>query len=106
VVQLFKSTTDPQKPELLAKAPLKAAAGSVQLRMNAEGDAYRFSFSENGKAWTLLQDKVDGRFLSTQVAGGFIGCLFGLYGTSAGPPTTSTASFKWLKYEGHDPMYK
>ncbi|WP_317172755.1 hypothetical protein [Hymenobacter sp. HDW8] len=38
--------------------------------------------------------------------GGFIGCLFGMYGTSAGQPTVNTASFKWLKYEGHDPMYK
>jgi alpha-N-arabinofuranosidase len=106
VVQLFKSTADPKQPELLAKAPLKAAAGSVQLRVNAEGDAYAFSFSENGKAWTVLKDKVDGKFLSTQVAGGFIGCTFGMYGTSAGQPTTNSAAFKWLKYEGHDPMFK
>jgi xylan 1,4-beta-xylosidase len=78
----------------------------VQLRVNAEGDTYAFSFSENGKAWTVLKDKVDGKFLSTQVAGGFIGCLFGMYGTSGGQPTTNSAAFKWLKYEGHDPMFK
>ncbi|MVN77610.1 family 43 glycosylhydrolase [Hymenobacter sp. HMF4947] len=106
VVQLFKSTAAPKKPELLAKAPLKAAAAKVQLRINADGDTYSFCFSEDGKTYTLLKDKVDARFLSTQVAGGFIGCLFGMYGTSAGQPTTNTASFKWLKYEGHDPMYK
>ncbi|WP_317175123.1 beta-xylosidase family glycoside hydrolase [Hymenobacter qilianensis] len=76
------------------------------LRINAEGDTYSFRFSENGKAWTLLKDKVDARFLSTQTAGGFIGCLFGMYGTSAGQPTTNAASFKWLKYEGNDPVYK
>ena len=94
------------EPELLAQAPLKSAAGSVQLRIQAQGDAYNFSFSENGKAWTVLKDKVDGKFLSTQVAGGFIGCLFGMYGTSAGQPTANSAAFKWLKYEGHDPMYQ
>ncbi|NML67221.1 glycoside hydrolase family 43 protein [Hymenobacter sp. RP-2-7] len=105
VVQLLKSTDDPKQLEPLAQAPLKAA-GPLRLRVNAEGAAYRFSFSENGKAWTTLRDGVDGKFLSTQVAGGFIGCLFGLYGTSAGQPTTNTAAFKWLKYEGHDPMYK
>ncbi|RYY21330.1 MAG: glycoside hydrolase family 43 protein [Cytophagaceae bacterium] len=105
VVQLFKSTDDPKKPTLLAKMPLKATAGRVQLRVNAEGDAYAFRFSENGKTWTVLKDTVDGRFLSTQVAGGFIGCTFGLYGTSAGQPTTNTAAFKWLKYEGHDPVF-
>lgn len=106
VVQLFRSTTDAKNPELLAKAPLKAAAGKVQLRINADGDTYSFRFSEDGKTYTLLKDKVDARFLSTQVAGGFIGCLYGMYGTSAGQPTTNTASFKWLKYEGHDSMYK
>lgn len=106
VVQLFKSTADAKAPELLAKAPLKAAAGKVQLRINADGDTYSFRFSEDGKNYTLLKDKVDARFLSTQVAGGFIGCLYGMYGTSAGQLTTNTASFKWLKYEGHDPMYK
>ncbi|MBO3270936.1 glycoside hydrolase family 43 protein [Hymenobacter defluvii] len=106
VVQLLKSTADAKNTELLAKAPLKAATGKVQLRINADGDTYSFRFSEDGKKYTLLKDKVDARFLSTQVAGGFIGCLYGMYGTSAGQPTTNTASFKWLKYEGHDPMYK
>lgn len=106
VVQLLKSTTDAKKTERLAQASLKSAAGKVLLRINAEGDTYNFQFSENGKTWTTLQDKVDARFLSTQTAGGFIGCLFGMYGTSAGQPTTNAASFKWLKYEGHDPMYK
>ncbi|QDA60679.1 glycoside hydrolase family 43 protein [Hymenobacter jejuensis] len=106
VLQLWKSTPEPKNLELLAKAPLKAAAAKVRLRINADGDTYSFHFSEDGKTYALLKDKVDARFLSTQTAGGFIGCMFGLYGTSAGQPTTNTASFKWLKYEGHDPMYK
>ncbi|GAB3296351.1 glycoside hydrolase family 43 protein [Hymenobacter humi] len=106
MLQLFKSTADAKQPELLAQAPLKSATGSVQLRIKAQGDTYGFHFSDNGKAWTTLQDKVDGKFLSTQVAGSFIGCVFGMYATSSGQPTANTASFKWLKYEGNDPMYK
>jgi xylan 1,4-beta-xylosidase len=106
LLQLFKSTADVKQPELLAQAPLKSATASVQLRIKAEGDTYNFGFSENGKTWIVLKDKVDGKFLSTQVAGGFIGCLFGMYATSSGQPTTNTAAFKWLKYEGNDPMYK
>jgi xylan 1,4-beta-xylosidase len=106
LLQLFKSTADAKQPELLAQAPLKSATASVQLRIKAQGDTYNFDFSENGKTWTVLKDKVDGKFLSTQVAGGFIGCLFGMYATSSGQPTTNTASFKWLKYEGNDPVYK
>jgi xylan 1,4-beta-xylosidase len=106
MLQLFKSTADVKQPELLAQAPLKSATASVQLRIQAQADAYNFQYSENGKTWTVLKDKVDGKFLSTQVAGGFIGCLFGMYATSSGQPTTNMASFKWLKYEGNDPMYK
>ena len=106
VVQLFKSTTDPKAPELLAKAPLQAAAGKIMLRINADGDTYSFRFSEDGKTYNVLRDKVDARFLSTQTTGGFIGCLYGMYATSAGQPTTNTASFKSLKYEGHDPVYQ
>ncbi|RZK90033.1 MAG: glycoside hydrolase family 43 protein, partial [Hymenobacter sp.] len=56
--------------------------------------------------WNVLKDQVDGKFLSTQVAGGFIGCLVGMYATSSGQPTANTASFKYLKYEGNDPVYK
>ena len=106
MLQLFESSDDAKQPEPLAQAPLKSAAASVQLRIQAQGDTYSFQFSENGKTWNVLKDKVDGKFLSTQVAGGFIGCLFGMYATSSGQPTASTASFKWLKYEGNDPMYK
>ena len=105
VLQLFKSTADAKQPELLAQAPLRSATASVQLRIKAQGDSYSFDFSE-GKTWTVLKDKVDGKFLSTQVAGGFIGCIFGMYATSSGQPTATTASFKYLKYEGNDPMYK
>ena len=106
VLQLLKSTDDAKQPELLASAPLKSAAGKVQLRIQAAGDTYGFAYSENGKTWNTLKDKVDARFLSTQTAGGFIGCLFGMYATSSGQPTSNTASFTWLKYSGNDPMYK
>ncbi|UOQ71579.1 glycoside hydrolase family 43 protein [Hymenobacter cellulosilyticus] len=107
VLQLFKSKpADAKQPELLAQAPLTAATARVQLRIQAQADTYSFHFSENGKTWTTLKDKVDARFLSTQEAGGFIGCLFGMYATSSGQPTTNTASFTWLKYAGNDPVYK
>ncbi|GAB3823246.1 glycoside hydrolase family 43 protein [Hymenobacter jeollabukensis] len=106
VVQLLKSTAEVNKTEKLAQAPLKAAGGKLGLRVSFAGDKYGFQFSEDGKKWQTLQDQVDARFLSTQTAGGFIGCVLGMYGTSAGQPTTNTAAFKWLKYAGNDPMYR
>ena len=105
VIQLFKSGVDKQPLELLAQEPLSAATGKVLLRINAEGDTYSFHFAESPQAWRSLKDKVDARFLSTQVAGGFIGCLYGMYATSSGQPTTNSASFRYLKYEGHDTTY-
>ncbi|RNI29758.1 glycoside hydrolase family 43 protein [Rufibacter immobilis] len=55
----------------------------IQLRVKAEGDAYQFSYSTNGKDFVDLGGPVSGDILSTNVAGGFTGTLIGLYATSA-----------------------
>jgi len=54
----------------------------------------------------LLLDGVDGKFLSTSVAGGFVGSVFGMYATSLGKPSTSKAYFNWIEYKGNDDVYK
>lgn len=105
MVQLFKSAATGKEMELISEMPIPDAKKPVKLRIVAEGDTYSFYFSK-GSSWELLKDKVDARFLSTEVAGGFIGCLFGMYATSSGEPTTNSASFKYLKYSGNDPMFK
>ncbi|AKQ46600.1 glycoside hydrolase [Rufibacter radiotolerans] len=55
----------------------------IQLRVKAEGDAYQFSYSTDGKTFVDLGVPVSGDILSTNVAGGFTGTLIGLYATSA-----------------------
>lgn len=55
----------------------------VQLKVEAKGDDYEFSYSINGSDFVNLGGKVSGDILSTNVAGGFTGCLLGLYATSA-----------------------
>jgi len=106
MIQLFKSSTESKPMELLAEMPLDVSAKSIQLRITAEGELYNFHFAQKPNNWTLLKDKVDGKFLSTQVAGGFIGCIFGMYATSSGSETSNNAAFKYLSYSGNDPMYK
>lgn len=106
VVQLFKSNTESKTMDLLAQVLLPASAKNVFLRINAEGEFYSFQFALKPNEWTLLKGKVDGKFLSTHVAGGFIGCMFGMYATSSGASTSSQASYKYLRYSGKDPMYK
>jgi alpha-N-arabinofuranosidase len=104
VVQLFKSNTESATMDLMAQVPV--GSDKVQLRIDAEGELYSFKYALKPNDWILLKDKVDGTFLSTQVAGGFIGCVFGMYATSSGKETSSSASFKYLRYSGKDPMYK
>lgn len=54
----------------------------VQLQMKANGDEYVFSYSLNGVDFVNVGGTVSGDILSTDVAGGFTGCLLGLYATS------------------------
>jgi xylan 1,4-beta-xylosidase len=54
----------------------------VQLQMKANGDDYEFAYSTNGTDFVNVGGKVSGDILSTDVAGGFTGCLLGLYATT------------------------
>jgi len=55
----------------------------VQLQIKANGDEYVFSYSINGVDFVPVGGTVSGNILSTDVAGGFTGCLLGLYATSS-----------------------
>lgn len=106
VLQLYSSIAKEKSMELLTEVPLNAKTEKVGLRISSAGDTYSFFFSTDFKNWTLLKDKVNGKFLSTKEAGGFIGCLYGMYATSSGEKTSNIASFNYLKYSGNDPMYR
>lgn len=55
----------------------------IQLQVKGEGDGYDFYYSTDGINFVQLGNTVPGDILSTNVAGGFTGCLIGLYATSA-----------------------
>ena len=55
----------------------------IRLQVSAKGDNYEFSYSTNGIDFENVGGTVSGDILSTDVAGGFTGCLLGLYATSA-----------------------
>ncbi|WP_208295922.1 glycoside hydrolase family 43 protein [Maribacter caenipelagi] len=62
---------------------------SINLKIVANGDKYEFQFALKGADFKTLGVTVSGDILSTDVAGGFTGCLLGLYAT-----TTNDASPK------------
>jgi alpha-N-arabinofuranosidase len=51
----------------------------VQLRAEARGAVYDFSWSSDGTHWHMLVKDADGTILSTKRAGGFVGAVFGLH---------------------------
>lgn len=106
ILQLLKSNADGKTQDVLATITLAATTKKVQLRIDAEGEYYKFSYAITPNKWMILKDKVDGKFLSTHDAGGFIGCFFGLYATSSSVKSSNSASFKYLNYTGKDLVYK
>ena len=105
VVQLFAGNSS-NTMSLLTQVPLANEVKQLHLRIDAKGAYYEFYYGLKPNDWVLVKNNVDGKFLSTEVAGGFIGCVFGMYATSSGKTTSNSASFGYLRYAGNDPMYK
>ena len=106
VIQLFKGKPKEKVMEMITETPLQTTSSKLYLKINAEGDTYNFYYSADGENWNLLKDEVDAKFVSTKTAGGFVGCIYGMYATSSGEQSSNSASFKFLKYSGNDPMYR
>ena len=104
VFQLYKSPARGAKEgELLASQSI-GSGKSLFLKIEARGSTYAFFYAEKANKWKLLKEGVDASFLSTKTAGGFVGCLFALYGTSNGEPTSSVANYDWFDYKGSDDL--
>jgi xylan 1,4-beta-xylosidase len=71
---------------VVASAPLKLSPRDpVFLKIQARGGKYDFYYGTRDGEWKLLHGDADGTILSTKVAKGFVGTLFGMYAYSAAP---------------------
>jgi xylan 1,4-beta-xylosidase len=78
------SASEPVDGTVIASAPLQGEAGApVQLKIEARGARYDLDYAEAGGAWRTLVKDADGTILSTKVADGFVGTMFGLYAYAA-----------------------
>ncbi|MGV3540339.1 MAG: family 43 glycosylhydrolase, partial [Rufibacter sp.] len=75
------------------------------LKVEFDGATYAFYYGTEKDKWQLLQDKVDGTFLSTRTAGGFVGAVLGMYATSNGQSSKNKATFDWFRYQGNDAIF-
>lgn len=69
--------------EVLASRPVQLSTHApLYLKIRARGARYDFYYAHQPNDWTLLKGDVDGRILSTKVAGGFVGTYLGMYAYS------------------------
>ncbi len=96
VVRLIKRARGVE--EMLAEQPLEA--GPLYLKIEGHGQAYSFYTTVEPGKWRPIAENIDGRILSTPVAGGFVGTYIAMYASSNGQPSTNSVDFDWFAYSG------
>ncbi|MBJ7880682.1 glycoside hydrolase family 43 protein [Gelidibacter salicanalis] len=95
VVQLLKS--DASGLIELASVPIKNPENATYLKVEADFGNYNFYYSDDGKTYSSVAKNIEAKFLSTEVAGGFVGAFYAMYTTSLGQRSTNKASFDWFQ---------
>jgi alpha-N-arabinofuranosidase len=98
VVRLIKRAHGVE--DVLAEQPVRA--GEMYLKVEAHEQDYHFYFADQADEWRAIAENVDGRILSTPVAGGSVGAYMGMYASSNGQLSTNHADFDWFEYIGLD----
>jgi xylan 1,4-beta-xylosidase len=88
------------KEEILAEKTVEA--GRLYMKVEAQKQSYNFYATSSPDDWDLIAEGIDGRILSTPVAGGFVGAYIAMYASSNGQPGTNYADFDWFEYVGLD----
>ena len=92
--------------EILAQQKLNNDnTNKILLKIKGQGKYYHFYYSYDEKNWQTLIDNVDGKYLSTNFAGGFVGVIIGMYATSNGIKSDNVAIFDWFEYTGNDEIF-
>lgn len=95
VVQLYKAKEDGM--DLIQEEKWKGKGGAI-LQVVSEKEFYHFNYkNKETDEWISFVQGVDAKFLSTKVAGGFVGAMYALYATSQGQPTDNKATYHWFE---------
>lgn len=109
VVQLYKSNKEKEthNMELIVSETIdkKYSAKKIFLKIETNQSEFSFYYGFKKDEWKLLKDKVDATALSIRKAWSFVGNVYGMYATSLGEPSTSSAYFDWFEYNGNDKVY-
>jgi alpha-N-arabinofuranosidase len=94
VVRLVKRAAGEE--EVLAEKPVSTE--KLYMKVEAIEQEYSFYYATAAEVWVSLLENADGRILSTDVAGGFVGAYIGMYASSNGRPSKNVADFDWFEY--------
>ncbi|GAE92171.1 beta-xylosidase [Gracilibacillus boraciitolerans JCM 21714] len=72
----------------------------IYFKVEAIGQDYSFFYTTEPFNWRILALNVDGRILSTDLAGGFVGTYIGMYCSGNGKESDNYADFDWFEYYG------
>ncbi|SHH79284.1 glycoside hydrolase family 43 protein [Clostridium grantii] len=101
VLQLIKCTDG--ENQVLAEKEIEAS--KLCLKVKARGQVLTFYYKESGvelsdsEDMKILVDHIDGRILSTDIAGGFVGTTLGMYASSNKEESNNVVYFHWFKYK-------
>lgn len=105
VVQLFKGNPTSNQMDLVKQVILPKSQRSLYFKISSDKDHYSFWYGLVKDEWIPLAEKLDGKYLSTAVAKGFVGSLYGIYATAEGKISTNKAIYQWFGYTGNDSTY-
>jgi xylan 1,4-beta-xylosidase len=71
----------------------------IYLKVIADGQDYSFYYGDSLDEMKLFIGNVDGRILSPDMAGGFVGTYIGMFASSNGNHSNNYADFDWFEYE-------
>jgi alpha-N-arabinofuranosidase len=86
------------KETTIAKEPY--SGNSIVLKITAIGQNFNFYYGKPESFQKAFAENIDGRILSTDIAGGFVGTYIGMYASSNGKPSDTYAHFDWFEYKG------
>jgi len=74
----------------------------ILLKIMGTPSQYSFYFADPKTQKYSELGKLDTRYLSTEVAGGFTGVMIGLYASSNGKPSEAKAYYDWFEYQANE----
>ena len=72
---------------------------NIILKITSRGQDYNFYYGEQTLHQKIFAENIDGRMLSTDIAGGFVGTYIGMYAAGNGKHCETYAHFDWFEYK-------